>query len=123
MTIHPVLYTRDLQCFEGMKAYRDADGNVRLFRPDLNIKRLNRSMQRLRFPQVDEASMIELIRYESTAFFSVLVPTSSILRSVGTAVCPSTYLLTSLGVYHPVSLSGFWLLAFTTAPTWELSVL
>lgn len=51
-----------VQCFEGMKAYRDADGNVRLFRPDLNVKRLNRSMQRLRFPQVDEASMIELIR-------------------------------------------------------------
>eukprot|EP00752_Nemacystus_decipiens_P002932 g2727.t1 len=50
-----------LQCFEGMKAYRDARGNVRLFRPDLNIKRLNRSMERLRFPQVDEASMIELI--------------------------------------------------------------
>eukprot|EP00903_Cladosiphon_okamuranus_P020178 g18522.t1 len=50
-----------LQCFEGMKAYRDADGNVRLFRPDLNIRRLNRSMKRLRFPEVDEASMIELI--------------------------------------------------------------
>ena len=45
-----------------MKAYRDEYGNVRLFRPDLNIKRLNRSMERLRFPQVDEASMIKLIR-------------------------------------------------------------
>lgn len=45
-----------------MKAYRDADGGVRLFRPDLNMIRLNRSMDRLCFPQVDEASMIELIR-------------------------------------------------------------
>ncbi|CAN0385771.1 unnamed protein product [Ectocarpus sp. 12 AP-2014] len=50
-----------LQCYEGMKAYRDADGGVRLFRPDLNMIRLNRSMDRLCFPQVDEASMIELI--------------------------------------------------------------
>ncbi|CAM9707854.1 unnamed protein product, partial [Hapterophycus canaliculatus] len=50
-----------VQCFEGMKAYRDADGSVRLFRPDLNIRRLNRSMARLRFPQVDQGSMIELI--------------------------------------------------------------
>lgn len=52
-----------------MKAYRDADGNVRLFRPDLNIRRLNRSMERLRFPQVDEASMIELIRQGSVNLF------------------------------------------------------
>lgn len=50
-----------LQCFEGMKAYRDAEGSVRLFRPDLNIRRLNRSLARLRFPVVDEAVMIDLI--------------------------------------------------------------
>ncbi|CAM9344898.1 unnamed protein product [Ectocarpus sp. 12 AP-2014] len=50
-----------LQCFEGMKAYRDAEGRVRLFRPELNIRRLNRSMERLRFPKVDEDGMIELI--------------------------------------------------------------
>lgn len=46
-----------------MKAYRDADGGVRLFRPDLNMRRFNRSMGRLCFPEVDEASMVELIRY------------------------------------------------------------
>ena len=58
-----------------MKAYRDAEGNVRLFRPDLNIKRLNRSMERLRFPQVDEASMIELIRcaFCGSNFFLIVV--------------------------------------------------
>lgn len=46
-----------------MKAYRDADGGVRLFRPELNIRRFNRSMGRLCFPEVDESSMVELIRY------------------------------------------------------------
>lgn len=51
------------QCFEGMKAYKDEDGNVRLFRPDLNIKRLNKSLARLHFPMVDEAAVIELLRY------------------------------------------------------------
>lgn len=50
------------QCFEGMKAYRGVNGGVRLFRPDLNIQRLNKSLARLRFPVVDEAAMIELIR-------------------------------------------------------------
>ena len=46
-----------------MKAYRDAEGSVRLFRPDLNMRRLNRSLARLRFPVFDQAVMIDLIRY------------------------------------------------------------
>jgi branched-chain amino acid aminotransferase len=28
------------EIFEGMKAYRTADGHINLFRPDMNIKRL-----------------------------------------------------------------------------------
>lgn len=36
-----------LQCFEGMKAYKSSDGSLRLFRPDLNMKRLATSMERL----------------------------------------------------------------------------
>ena len=37
-----------LQCFEGMKAYKSpTDGSLRLFRPDLNMKRLATSMERL----------------------------------------------------------------------------
>jgi branched-subunit amino acid aminotransferase/4-amino-4-deoxychorismate lyase len=33
-----------------MKAYVDENGKVRLFRPDMNMKRMNRSMQRLMLP-------------------------------------------------------------------------
>ncbi len=40
--------------FEGMKAYKDAEGNVFLFRPDKNMKRLNRSAERLAMPTVPE---------------------------------------------------------------------
>lgn len=62
------------QCFEGMKAYKDVAGNVRLFRPELNIRRLNASLARLHFPTVDENTMIELIRYENnTKLFGMLV--------------------------------------------------
>lgn len=39
-----------LQCFEGLKAYVDDKGVPRLFRPDMNMKRLNRSMARLKLP-------------------------------------------------------------------------
>lgn len=39
-----------LQCFEGMKAYKDAEGHVRLFRPEMNMARLNKSSARLGMP-------------------------------------------------------------------------
>jgi branched-subunit amino acid aminotransferase/4-amino-4-deoxychorismate lyase len=39
------------QClFEGLKAYRNKNGRVTLFRPDLNMERMNRSAQRLALP-------------------------------------------------------------------------
>jgi len=36
--------------FEGMKAYRDETGKVTLFRPDMNMKRMNNSAQRISLP-------------------------------------------------------------------------
>ncbi|KAJ2398984.1 branched-chain-amino-acid transaminase bat2, partial [Coemansia sp. RSA 2531] len=41
------------ECFEGLKAYRDAQGKVRLFRPDMNMERMNHSVERLHLPQFD----------------------------------------------------------------------
>jgi branched-chain amino acid aminotransferase len=40
--------------FEGMKAYKDKDGNTMLFRPLDNCKRLNKSAERLVIPQIPE---------------------------------------------------------------------
>ena len=40
--------------FEGMKAYKDADDNIMLFRPLDNCKRLNKSAERLVIPQIPE---------------------------------------------------------------------
>eukprot|EP00475_Leptophrys_vorax_P010584 TRINITY_DN1716_c0_g1_i3.p1 TRINITY_DN1716_c0_g1~~TRINITY_DN1716_c0_g1_i3.p1 ORF type:complete len:205 (+),score=36.54 TRINITY_DN1716_c0_g1_i3:13-627(+) len=51
-----------LQAFEGMKAYIDQDGNVRLFRPDMNMKRLNNSCKRLCFPTFDGDQYLECIK-------------------------------------------------------------
>ena len=44
-----------LQCFEGMKAYKslNGDSSIRLFRPDMNMKRLASSMERLHLPGYD----------------------------------------------------------------------
>lgn len=48
--------------FEGLKAYRNKAGEVRLFRPEQNFKRLNRSLARLDMPAVDEVFMIEALK-------------------------------------------------------------
>ncbi len=47
--------------FEGMKAYRRADGGVQLFRPMENIKRMNRSAERLSLPEMPEEDMLQLL--------------------------------------------------------------
>lgn len=45
-----------------MKAYVDADGKIRLFRPDMNMKRLNSSMKRLLLPQFDNDQLITCLK-------------------------------------------------------------
>lgn len=47
------------QCFEGLKAYRTADGRIQLFRPDQNSKRMNKSCQRLLMPEFPEDRFID----------------------------------------------------------------
>ncbi len=50
------------EIFEGLKAYRCADGSVQLFRPYENAKRMNSSAERLRLPLIDEDFFVEAIR-------------------------------------------------------------
>ncbi len=45
--------------FEGMKAYKDVDDNILLFRPLDNCKRLNLSAKRLAIPELPEAYFME----------------------------------------------------------------
>lgn len=49
------------ECFEGMKAYKTSNGEMRLFRPDKNMARLNKSSARIALPTVEPTSLIELI--------------------------------------------------------------
>lgn len=48
--------------FEGLKAYRTADGKIQLFRPLENMKRLNVSNDRLCIPKIDEEFGVEAIK-------------------------------------------------------------
>ncbi|MCZ8322645.1 MAG: branched-chain amino acid aminotransferase [Novosphingobium sp.] len=50
------------EIFEGLKAYRLADGAMALFRPDANARRFNASARRLAMPELPEELFIEAIR-------------------------------------------------------------
>lgn len=49
------------ECFEGMKAYKDKNGRVRLFRPDKNMQRFNKSSARIALPTFDGDALTKLI--------------------------------------------------------------
>jgi branched-chain amino acid aminotransferase len=50
------------EIFEGLKAYKQADGGVALFRPEANARRFNQSAQRLAMPELPEDLFIESVR-------------------------------------------------------------
>ena len=50
------------EIFEGMKAYRHADGSVWTFRPEVNAARFARSAERLALPQLSATDFLESIR-------------------------------------------------------------
>ena len=63
ISIHPastVLHYGS-EIFEGLKAYRRADGTVQLFRPMENIRRMNNSAERLCLPQIPEEDALEVL--------------------------------------------------------------
>lgn len=51
-----------IECFEGLKAYRDGDGKIRLFRPMMNMNRLNVSAVASSLPKFDGAEFLECIK-------------------------------------------------------------
>ncbi len=50
------------EMFEGLKAYKGADGKAYLFRPDMNAKRANKSNDRLCIPHIPEEDFVEAVR-------------------------------------------------------------
>jgi len=48
--------------FEGLKGYRTQTGDVQLFRPMENVRRLNRSSRRLCIPEMDEDFVLEALK-------------------------------------------------------------
>ncbi|XP_049648681.1 LOW QUALITY PROTEIN: branched-chain-amino-acid aminotransferase, mitochondrial-like [Accipiter gentilis] len=51
-----------VELFEGMKAFRGSDDKIRLFRPELNMERMERSAERVCLPAFDRSELLECIR-------------------------------------------------------------
>src|ERR1700691_3607788 len=73
-TIHPLRYFElhpgaivlhySQSIFEGLKAYQQRSGGIALFRPEMNVQRLNRSAARMEMPGIDEPQFLApLTRY------------------------------------------------------------
>ncbi|MCD7829891.1 MAG: branched-chain amino acid aminotransferase [Clostridiales bacterium] len=50
------------EIFEGMKAYRTAEGKIQLFRPDCNAQRMNDSADRLCIPRIPTEDYIQAVK-------------------------------------------------------------
>ena len=64
------------EIFEGMKAYRHADGSIWTFRPDQNALRLNRSAKRMALPELPTDYFLQSLR-ELIAVDGDWVPSAS----------------------------------------------
>eukprot|EP00758_Cryptobia_borreli_P003164 Tbor_TRINITY_DN3570_c0_g1::TRINITY_DN3570_c0_g1_i2::g.2875::m.2875/K00826/E2.6.1.42, ilvE; branched-chain amino acid aminotransferase len=107
-----------LQCFEGMKAYCGTKGEIRLFRPDMNAARMQRSTARLCFPAFDADDLIhgikELVKLDKSFIpkekgYSLYIRPTAIATNANLGVAPADaiklYVINSpVGPYYP---SGF----------------
>src|SRR5688500_12572146 len=62
--------------FEGVKAYKDADGNAFIFRPEDNFRRFNISAERMQMPSVPEEIFMEGMK-QLVALDSSWIPSSA----------------------------------------------
>ena len=114
-----------VECFEGMKAYKDANGQIRLFRPDCNVARLNDSLDRLHLPRVDEAAFVacvgELLKVDErwiptgegySLYLRPTVIATDPYLGVGVANKVKLYVITCpVGPYYPTGFKPIKLLA------------
>jgi len=86
-------------CFEGLKAFRHADGGIYVFRMDRNVNRLQQSSELLSLPKVDSTMLSKMI-LDIVKHYAAEVPTppgSMYIRpthigteaSIGKAAAPS----------------------------------
>ncbi|MBQ2733380.1 MAG: branched-chain amino acid aminotransferase, partial [Clostridia bacterium] len=63
ISLHPAatVFHYGAEVFEGLKAYRRADGEIQFFRPIENARRINNSAERIRLPQIPEEDFMQAL--------------------------------------------------------------
>lgn len=63
IALHPFSHVLHyaIECYEGMKVYRDSSDKLRLFRPKLNMKRFHESCERLCLPAFSQEALLRCI--------------------------------------------------------------
>ncbi|CAI5756440.1 unnamed protein product [Candida verbasci] len=56
-----VVFHYAFELFEGLKAYKDPQGNIRTFRPNKNMERMNESAERIALPNFESEELLKLI--------------------------------------------------------------
>lgn len=56
-----VVFHYAFELFEGMKAYRDSNNQIRTFRPEKNMDRMNKSAERIALPTFDGEELLKCI--------------------------------------------------------------
>ena len=67
-----MVYHYGQEMFEGLKAYKGEDGEVFLFRPDMNAKRTNATNERLVIPQLPEEDFVQAVSAVVEPYFDKL---------------------------------------------------
>ncbi|KAL8947624.1 MAG: hypothetical protein Q9222_006111, partial [Ikaeria aurantiellina] len=117
------------EAFEGMKAHKNSQGEIFLFRPDRNMRRLNRSAARIALPEFDGEAFTKLVKQfvkmeerfipASKGYSLYLRPTligTQRTLGVGPPGSALLYLIASpVGPYYPTGFRAVSLLATSTA--------
>ena len=127
ITLHPGAHVLHYSstCFEGLKAFKQPDGSIKLFRMDKNIDRFAQSSELLSLPSIDRAATAKMI-IDSVAQYASEVPAppgSMYIRpthfgidpAIGKAALPSVtslqyILLSPVGEYFNSDAGGLRLL-------------
>lgn len=133
LSLHPATHVLHYgsACFEGMKAHRQADGSLAIFRLDDHVERMRQSIGRLRITVPDAALVRQVIvdAVEANASFAPDAPGSLYIRptfigtleNIGAAASPSStgllYVICSpVGDYFAGGVRPLTLYVETTVP-------
>ncbi|KOB76023.1 Branched-chain-amino-acid aminotransferase, partial [Operophtera brumata] len=96
-----------LKLFEGMKAYRGVDDKIRLFRPDLNMERMNLAAQRSGLPMFDGEELVKcierLVQIDQEIYRFLLQPTFGIMAPESALLF---VILSPVSAYYKASTDG-----------------